>query len=313
MSLSRAEFLKQSGATFVAFQLTFSLEHLIASGNAIPHRVLGKTGINLPMLGIGGHHLGLLRNSSKAIYLVHYALDLGIKFIDTANCYQSGSSESFIGKALYDRRDKAFLMTKVHGRTRKAAARDLDESLKRLKTDHIDLWQFHNVKYISEVDKIFSSGGAIEAALAAQKAGKIKYIGLTGHYDAHVQEKALDYHKYLDTIQVPVNPVDVSSNYSYFKHVLPKAKRHKVGIIAMKTLVKGKLLRGGIVTANACLRFAWSQGAAMLVSGMDRKSYIRQNIESAHNFHRMKRAEQEEFIRRVTQKTKPALEHYRKR
>ena len=310
MQTSRSQFLKMAGYLFFGH----ALEHLEALVNRLPVRALGKTGASLPVLGLGGWHLGMMNSEPDAIGLVDIAVRSGIKFIDTANCYQGGQSQKVIGKAIkkYKLRKDIFLMTKVHARTAKKAIQELNQSLKSLGTDNLDLWQFHDVRHYEDLTRIFAPGGALEAALQAKKQGKIRFIGLTGHYNVKVQQAALKYHEHFDTIQVPVNPVDAASSEGYANKVVPAASHLGLGVIAMKTMVKGKLVSRKAATADQCLRFALSQPVSMLVSGIDRQKYLQENLKSVQNFKAMTIEEQKNLVAKVRLKVLPSLEHYKK-
>ena len=313
-NISRKDFLTTASVALLGVRCDFdTIQQLEAKTAAIPERVLGKTGVKLPMIGIGGYHLGGMYNEKAAIAIARLAVDLGIKFIDTAHCYQGGDSEKLLGRALKGVREKTFLMTKVHERDAKGAMKELEASLRALNTDHVDLWQFHNVMYHSEVKKIFSENGALQAALKAQKQGKIRFIGLTGHYNPKVQAAALKYHRYLDTLQVPVNLVDGSQPHGYVQSVLPIAAKHNVSVLAMKTLVKGKLVSRNIVSAKDAMHYSYSQqGVDMLVSGINRKKYIYENIRIAADFKPMSLKRQQKLLRHTDKKTSSSLEHYRR-
>src|SRR5438105_11161203 len=205
------------------------------------YRVLGKTGERVSPIGIGGWHLGLPTvDEQLAIRIVRTAIDNGVNFLDNSWDYNEGKSEIRMGKALRDGyRQKAFLMTKVDGQTKKSAAQQLDESLKRLQTDHLDLWQFHEVIRMGDPDRIFGPGGGMEAALEAKKAGKIRYIGFTGHKSPDIHLKMLSTgfkHNFtFDTVQMPLNVMDAHFN-SFVKKVLPVLLEHKIGVLGMKPM-----------------------------------------------------------------------------
>lgn len=175
----------------------------------VPKRLLGKTEKMVSMLCAGGYHIGRMRDERYAIRMIHTALDEGVNFFDSAWSYNNGDSEKRLGKALKDRRNKTFIMTKSRGRDKTTAMNELHESLKRLQTDYLDLWQFHDVQTMEDVNAIFREGGAIEAALQAKKEGKVLHVGFTGHRDPEALVKAIQkYHHIIETVQMPVNLVD---------------------------------------------------------------------------------------------------------
>ena len=267
-----------------------------ASTDAIPSRVLGRTGVKVSMLGLGGDHVGRVRDEQEAIRIVHRAIDSGITFLDTAWTYNGGRSEEIYGKALKGgRRDKVFLMSKAIGRTNKQATQQLEESLRRLQTDHLDLWQFHAVNHPNDPKDIFAVGGAIEAAVVAQKAGKIRFIGFTGHRDPQYLLEMLKEDFAWDTVQMPINALDPHYK-SFGKQVLPLAVQRGMGVIAMKTLAWGWLMRTGTVTAEQGLAYAWSLPISLAVVGMDSMRFLEANIATARTFRPMSPQEQQKLI-----------------
>jgi aryl-alcohol dehydrogenase-like predicted oxidoreductase len=207
----------------------------------MPRRQLGATGESVSCIGMGGYHIALPSvDEALGIRLIRSALDRGITFLDNCWDYNEGNSEIRMGKALADGyRDRAFLMTKIDGRTKKAAALQIDESLARLRTDRIDLMQFHEIVRFDDPDRIFAEEGAIHAALEAKEAGKIRYIGFTGHKDPHIHlrmlEVAAENNFHFDTAQMPINVMDAHFR-SFTQHVLPEMVRRGVGVLAMKTM-----------------------------------------------------------------------------
>ena len=290
--MNRREFLQASTLS--------ALTPATASAGKIPRRRLGKTGLEVSILALGGYHMGLLPEP-QAIRLIQRAIELGVNFLDSAWKYHDGRSDELYGKALKDGlRQKVFLMTKAHFRDREGAARQLDESLRRMQTDYLDLWQCHEVSRTEEVDRIFGSAGALEAVVKAKKEGKVRHIGFTGHHDPQVHLKLLEGFDGWETLQCPVNLID--PHYLSFIHsVLPAARRKGLGIIAMKTNAIGNITKNKIATIPECLRFAWSQDVDVVVSGMDRAEYLEANVAAARTFRPLSRDEQGALLSRTAQ------------
>lgn len=255
----------------------------------MPRRPLGRTGESVSMLGMGGSHLvkhGL--EEPDTIRLIRTALDAGLNFLDNSWDYHHGESERRMGKALAGGyRDKAFLMTKVDGRTSDEAARQIDESLKRLKVDHVDLLQHHEIIRFDDVDRIFAQGGAMEAFTEAQQAGKIRFIGFTGHKDPAIHlymlEVARRYEFRFDTVQMPLNPFDGSFR-SFERKVLPQLAAEEIGILGMKSMGGGVLLKSKAVSAVECLRYALSLPTSVVITGIDSQEILDQALETAARF-----------------------------
>jgi aryl-alcohol dehydrogenase-like predicted oxidoreductase len=269
------------------------------NGGCVPKRRLGKTEKMVSMLCVGGYHIGRMQDERYAIRMVHTALDEGVNFFDSAWSYNNGDSEKRLGKALRDRRDKAFIMTKSRGRDKTTAMNELHESLKRLQTDYLDLWQFHDVQTMEDVNDIFNEGGAIESAFQAKKEGKVLHVGFTGHRNPAVLAKAIQkYHHLIETVQMPVNPVD-PHYLSFVRQVIPEAIKHDIGILAMKTTANGVLLEDKVATVKECLYFAWSQPVSTLVSGMDSIDQLQENVSFAHQFKNLSEKDQSRLLART--------------
>jgi aryl-alcohol dehydrogenase-like predicted oxidoreductase len=252
----------------------------------IPLRPLGKTGVEVTAIGFGGYHLGLVKDENEAIRLLHETIDAGISFLDNAWEYHEGRSEELMGRAIHDRRDKVFLMTKVctHGRDRHVAMRHLEDSLRRLKTDYLDLWQVHEVVYDNEPELHFADGGVIEALEQARREGKVRFIGFTGHKSPEIHLKMLSYGYPFDTCQLPLNCFDATFR-SFERQVLPELERRGIAAIGMKSLGgEGDMVRAGAVTAEEALRYAMSLRVATIVSGIDSPAVLRQNLGVARDF-----------------------------
>lgn len=267
--------------------------------DGVPVRRLGKTGQMVSMLCVGGYHIGRMKDERYAIRMVQAALDAGVNFFDSAWSYNDGESDRRLGKALKDRRDKAFIMTKSRGRDKATASKELHESLERLQTDYLDLWQFHDLQTWKDAEKIFHKDGAIEAATQARKEGKVRYIGFTGHRDPEVHFQTIQkYHNLIETVQLPVNPVD-PHYLSFVRQVTPEAIKHDIGILAMKTTANGVLLEDKVTTIQECLYFAWSQPISTLVSGMDSIEQLKENVALAQRFEGLSEKDQALLLART--------------
>jgi aryl-alcohol dehydrogenase-like predicted oxidoreductase len=256
------------------------------SNAEIPKRPLGNTGLKVSVLGIGGYHLGSADSDSEATQIVNEALDAGIDFFDNAWEYHQGLSEERLGRALKGKRDRAVVMTKVctHGRDKNVAMRQLEESLTRLQTDHLDVWQIHEVIYGNDPDLIFAPNGAAEALLQAKQQGKVRFVGFTGHKDPSIHLKMLSYNFPFDTAQMPLNCLDATFR-SFESHVLPEVNRRGMAALGMKSLGgSGELVREGAVVVAMGLRYAMSLPVAVTISGIDSLEVLHQNLEIARDF-----------------------------
>ncbi len=263
--------------------------------NGMPYRILGKTGERVSAIGLGGYHLGHPADPADAIRITRSAIDRGITFMDNCWDYHLGESERRMGVALRDGyRQKIFLMTKFDGRTKDAAARQIDESLKRLQTDHVDLIQYHENIRLEDPDRFFAVNGPLEALLDAKSAGKIRYIGFTGHKDPIVHLRMLDlarqHNFHFDTCQMPLNVMD--AHFRSFGHmVLPKLTEQGIGVLGMKPMGDGNLLRSGVVTPVECLHYALSLPTSVVITGCERMAILDQAIEAAKSFRPLTAAE----------------------
>jgi aryl-alcohol dehydrogenase-like predicted oxidoreductase len=254
--------------------------------NDIPLRRLGQTGVDVSALGLGGYHLGAMKRATEAVRLIHEAVDAGITFLDNAWEYHDGRSEELMGKAIADRRSQVFLMTKLctHGRDRRVAMRQLEESLRRLKTDYLDLWQIHEVVYDNDPDRHFAVNGAVEALEEAKRSGKVRFVGFTGHKDPAIHLRMLAHDYPFDTCQLPLNCLDASFR-SFEQLVLPELERRGIAAIGMKSLGGGgDMVRARVVKAGEALRYAMSLNVATTVSGIDSSTVLRQNLRVARGF-----------------------------
>jgi uncharacterized protein len=281
----RRSFLKRAVAAGVVAKFGDVAQAADASG--IPTRTLGHTGQQISMLGLGGYHLGD-PSEAEAIKIVHTAVDNGITFMDNCWDYHDGDSEVRMGKALRDGyRQKVFLMTKIDGRDAKTAAKQIDESLQRLQTDHVDLLQFHEVIRMNDPERIFAPGGGMEAAVKAREAGKVRFIGFTGHKSPQIHKHMIevaDQHNFqLDSVQMPLNVMDAHYE-SFAQIVLPMALDRKIGVLGMKPIGDGILLQSGAVTAVECLRYALSLPTSVVITGCKSMRDVQQAIDLGHNF-----------------------------
>jgi aryl-alcohol dehydrogenase-like predicted oxidoreductase len=271
------------------------------SGEMVLKRPLGKTGVQVSALGVGGYHLGSTRDQQEANELVSRALDAGINFFDNAWEYHNGMSEERLGVALKGKREQAFLMTKVctHGRGKELAMQQLDESLRRLQTDHLDLWQIHEVVYYDDPDLIFAPGGAIEALASAKQQGKVRFVGFTGHKDPAIHLRMLSHGFPFDTVQMPLNCFDGTFR-SFENQVLPEAIRQGIAPLGMKSLGgNGQFVKHGAITAQEGLRYAMSLPVATTISGMDSLEVLEQNLGIARGFKPMSKDEMAALRERV--------------
>ena len=267
----------------------------------IPLRFLGTTGVHVSAIGLGGYHIGKMKSEREAIRVVHAAIDAGVTFMDNAWEYHDGRSEMVMGKALAGRREDVFLMTKVcdHGRGRKEAMRQLEESLRRLKTDYLDLWQIHECVYYSDPDRHFASGGAIEALDQARREGKVRFVGFTGHKDPAIHLRMLEHGYPFDTCQLPLNCFD-SSFRSFEQRVLPVLHEQGIAPIGMKSLGgDARQITGKVITPQEGLRYAMSLPVATTVSGIDSMKVLKQNLRVAAGFRKMSAREMDALRRRV--------------
>ncbi len=258
-----------------------------AQNNGMIYRKLGSTGERVSAIGLGGAHLAR-PNEQDAIAIVRSALDRGITFLDNCWDYSNGECEIRMGKALRDGyRQKAFLMTKFDGRTRQAAAQQIDESLQRLETDHIDLIQFHENIRLDDADRFFAEGGALEAVTAAKQAGKLRYVGFTGHKDPLVHERMLDVAKlhnfHFDSCQMPLNPMDAHFR-SFANNVVPKLVEQGIAVLGMKSMGSGDLLKSNTVTPIECLHYALNLPTSVVITGCDSMKILDQAFEAARTF-----------------------------
>ena len=289
---NRREFLHASLAAGAALTVAAGIGSTDdASAKGLPTRPLGKTGERVSILCLGGWHIGAVKDQTEAIKIMHTALDEGLTFFDNAWDYHMGGSEEIMGKALSmdGKRKKCFLMTKNCGRDAKTVRQHLEDSLRRLRTDYIDLVQFHEINYDNDPDWIMERGCLAEM-LKAQKAGKVRFIGFTGHKDPRIHLEMLKRHPW-DTVQMPINICDYFYR-SFQRQVVPEANKLGVAVLGMKSLGggrdhQGRLVAAGVCTAAEARRYALSQDIASLVCGIDSMEVLKQDIAIARNFKRL--------------------------
>lgn len=300
---TRREFIQISAAAGGAVALAGNLSGQASAGSGLPTRVLGRTGVPVSVLCLGGWHIGAVKEKSEAIRIMHAALDEGMSFFDNAWDYHNGRSEEWMGEALAQdgKRNKVFLMTKNCERDYAGSMRNLEESLRRLKTDRIDLWQFHEMVYDNDPDWVFEKGG-LKAALEAKQAGKVRFIGFTGHKDPRIHLKMLNKPYDWDSAQMPINVMD--AHYRSFQNeVVPVCLAKRVGVIGMKSLgggsPRGRIPMQGGVSAEDCIRFALTLPVSTLVVGIQSMDDLKQDIAIARNFKPMPEAEKSTLLSRI--------------
>ncbi|MCU1297543.1 MAG: yajO5 [Acidobacteriaceae bacterium] len=283
---TRRQFLELAAAS-VAFAGLGPTSRADETKGEMPYRMLGKTGEKVSIVGLGGYHLGKQADPQESIRIIRTGLDQGINFLDNCWDYNNGESEIRMGKALNDGyRKKAFLMTKIDGRNKATATKQINESLQRLQTDRIDLLQFHEVIRDSDPDHIFAPGGALEAVLEAKRAGKIRYIGFTGHKSPDIHLKMLStasQHGFVfDTVQMPLNVMDAHFD-SFEKKVLPKLVQQGSGVLGMKPMGDPFILKSNTVTAVDCLHYAMNLPTSVVITGCDSLAILQQAIDAARS------------------------------
>jgi predicted aldo/keto reductase-like oxidoreductase len=302
-AVTRRQFLGIAAGALISVQLHSSAAE---SADAIPYRTLGRTGEKVSAIGLGGNHIGKPEVAeAESIRIVRTALDNGINFLDNCWDYNEGQSEIRMGKALRDGyRQRAFLMTKIDGRNKKTAVRQIEESLQRLETDHIDLLQFHEIIRMEDPALIFAAGGAIEAALDAKKAGKIRYIGFTGHKNPAIHLKMLETaasHQFrFDTVQMPLNVMD--AHYESFEQkVLPVLVKADIGVVGMKPMGNSVILQSKTVTPLECLHYAMNLPTSVVLTGCDSMRILDQALYAARSFRPMETSEIEAILAKTAQ------------
>jgi len=273
--------------------------------NGIPYRRLGRTGEMVSLIGVGGYHLGRQADEQETIRIVRTAVDNGVNFFDNCWDYNGGASELRMGKALRDGyRDKAFLMTKIDGRSHESATQQIEESLRRLQTDRIDLMQFHEVIRMSDPERVFGPDGALEAVVAAQRAGKIRYIGFTGHKSPaihlHMLEIARQHGFTFDAVQMPLNVMDAHYD-SFAQQVVPVLVERDIAVLGMKPMGDPFILVSGTVTAIECLHYAMNLPTSVVITGCDSVPVLEQALRAARTFRPLSGAEVAALLGRTAQ------------
>jgi len=271
--------------------------------NGIPYRRLGRTGEMVSLIGVGGYHLGRQADEQETIRIVRTAIDNGVNFLDNCWDYNGGASEIRMGKALRDGyRAKAFLMTKIDGRSKQLATQQIEESLRRLQTDRIDLMQFHEVIRMTDPERVFGADGALEAMLAAQRAGKIRYIGFTGHKSPAIHLRMLDTaraHGFrFDAVQMPLNVMDAHYD-SFAKQVVPVLVEQDIAVLGMKPMGDPFVLVSATVTAVECLHYAMNLPTSVVITGCDSLPVLEQALHAARAFRPLSEAEVEALLART--------------
>jgi aryl-alcohol dehydrogenase-like predicted oxidoreductase len=276
-------------------------EASMANTSRIPLKSFGKTGTQISALGLGGHHLGAAKDEQTAVEIVHRAVDGGITFFDCCWEYNRGKSEDWPGKGVKGRRDKVFLMTKVctHGRDAGLATQMLEQSLRRLQTDHLDLWQIHGVGFENDPDLFIRTGGAAEELTKARKDGKVRFVGFTGHKDPDVHLAMLNTGFHFDAVQMPLNPFD--ANFSSFEQkVLPALNQRGIAALAMKPIGgHGEPVQKGVFSAAELLRYSMSLPVATTITGVSETHILDQNLKIAQGFTSLTESEMEALRQRA--------------
>jgi diketogulonate reductase-like aldo/keto reductase len=312
--IARRDFFKVAGALGAGTALAANSQTLAPPAVAtnqisaalpgeMPMRKLGRADAQISALGCGGHHLGDFENVDDAIELVHKAVDGGVTFFDNCWEYWNGKAEDILGRALRGRRDKVFLMTKVctHGRGGRLAMEMLEASLRRLQTDHLDLWQIHGMVYDNDPALAYAKGGVVEALEEARRQGKTRFVGFTGHKDPAIHLRMMELGFPFDTVQMPLNPFDASF-FSFENTVLPEANRRGIAVLGMKSMCgTADPVKKGVVQATELLRYAMSLPVATTISGMDSLEVLQENLRVARNFQPMSATEMAELRRRCAE------------
>jgi len=289
--IPRREFL---GAVSLAALVSRHMAAADERSGEMIYRQLGRTGERVSAIGLGGYHIGVPADERESIRLIRSAIDRGINFLDNSWDYMDGKCEIWMGKALRDGyRQKVFLMTKFDGRTKASTAKQIDESLSRLETDHVDLMQFHENIRMEDPDRFFNDG-VVDALLEAKKAGKIRYIGFTGHKDPVVHLRMLEiaeaHHFHFDTAQMPLNILD--AQFRSFAHdVVPKLVEQQIGVLGMKPMAAGSLPQKGIATGPECLRYALGLPTSVVITGITDQKTLDQAFQAASTFQPFTQAE----------------------
>ena len=302
---TRREFLSAMLSTSLLAGVAGAELWAAGTENGIPYRRLGRSGERVSVIGLGGWHLGIQSDEQESVRIIRTALDSGINFLDNCWDYNNGDSEIRMGQALRDGyRHKAFLMTKIDGQTKQTAAAQIDESLRRLQTEHIDLLQFHEVIRMTDPQRIFAPAGGMEAVLEAKKAGKVRYIGFTGHKNPamhlNMLETAATHQFDFDAVQMPLNAMDAHFE-SFEKKVLPVLVKKEIGVLGMKPMGAGLLLNSNTVSPVQCLRYAMSLPTSVVITGCESLANLQQALDVARNFKPLTTAESAALLAKTQQ------------
>lgn len=315
MDISRRDLLKAastsglvaaglaSGAAFKLLLAQGESAQALTKSSEMIYRTLGRTAEKISVIGLGGHHIGRPRDEREGIKIIQSAIDRGINFMDNCWDYHNGGSELRMGKALRNGyREKVFLMSKIDGRTKQAATKQIDQSLKRLQVDRIDLMQHHEVIRLEDPDRIFASGGAQEAMLEAQKAGKIRYIGFTGHKDPLVHLRMLEIATQnnfrFDAVQMPLNVMDAHFR-SFERQVLPRLIEDEIGVLGMKSMGDPYILKSNTVKPIECLHYAMNLPVSTVITGMENLELLDQAINAVQTFKPMDQSQVATLLERT--------------
>lgn len=304
--MNRRAFLQASAASA-------GLATRLSADAPMPMVTLGKSGLKVSRFTLGGYHMAV-QGEETAIRIIHRAMDLGVMLFDNARIYHNGKSEEIYGKALGEgRRKKVLLMTKAEKYSKAEAMAELEESLRLLKTDYLDLWQCHQVSEHKEVDQILGPGGSLEAFVEAKKQGKVRHIGFTGHRDPSIHLRLLAATDAWETIQFPVNCVD-PHYLSFIEQVLPEARKKGLGVLAMKSNAMGGIGKNKVARIEECLRFTLSQNIDTVVSGVETTAQLEENTGIVKSFQKMTKQEQTILLHRTKQgPTGTKVENYKKK
>jgi len=302
---TRREFLSAMLSTSLLAGVAGAELWAAGAENGIPYRRLGRSGERVSVIGLGGWHLGIQSAEQESVRIIRTALDSGINFLDNCWDYNNGDSEIRMGQALRDGyRHKAFLMTKIDGQTKQTAAAQIDESLRRLQTEHIDLLQFHEVIRMTDPQRIFAPAGGMEAVLEAKRAGKVRYIGFTGHKNPamhlNMLETAATHQFDFDAVQMPLNAMDAHFE-SFEKKVLPVLVKKEIGVLGMKPMGAGLLLKSNTVSPVQCLRYAMSLPTSVVITGCESLANLQQALDVARNFKPLTTAESAALLAKTQQ------------
>ncbi|UCF37574.1 MAG: aldo/keto reductase [Acidobacteriota bacterium] len=264
----------------------------------MPMGVLGKTGLKVSRFTVGGYHMAV-NGEAEATKIIHRAIELGVNFFDSAHHYNDGLSDEIYGRALSGGlRKKVLLMSKAEKRSKREALSQLEDSLRRMKTDYLDLWQCHQVSEMEEVDQILGPDGALEAFVQAKEEGKVRHIGFTGHRDPKVHLRLLEAFDGWETVQHPVNLID-PHYLSFLENVLPRVREKGLGLLAMKSNAMGAIAKNSVASISECLRFAWSQDIDTLVSGVETVAQLEENVLACKTFEPFSGEEEKSLLART--------------